>query len=83
MQQTKQTMSNSEAILRIKDHIEVHKLKEPQAVYISEALELAIKALEIQAGTEDECGEQTEIDKNDLESILNISEVSGIRNRHS
>lgn len=39
-------MTNEEAIARIKDHKIVHKINEPRAIYISEALDLAIKALE-------------------------------------
>ena len=39
-------MTNEEAIARIKNHKIVHKMNEPRAVYISEALDMAIKALE-------------------------------------
>ena len=39
-------MTREEAINRIKDHMVTHHLKEPRAVYISEALAMAIKALE-------------------------------------
>lgn len=39
-------MTREEAIERIKDHMVVHKMNEPRAIKISEALELAIKALE-------------------------------------
>jgi hypothetical protein len=39
-------MTNKEAIRRIKDHMRIHKMKEPRAIYITQALELAIKALE-------------------------------------
>lgn len=39
-------MNREEAIARIKDHIEIHKLYEKNAVKITEALEMAIKALE-------------------------------------
>lgn len=38
-------MTREEAIARIIDHKIVHKMNEPRAVYISEALEMAIKAL--------------------------------------
>ena len=41
-------MTNREAIERIKDHIDIHKINEKNAVYISEALEMAIEALEKQ-----------------------------------
>jgi len=39
-------MTNKEAIARIKDHKIVHKMNEPRAIYISEALDMAIEALE-------------------------------------
>lgn len=39
-------MTREEAIVRIKDHIEVHGYHEPNAVKILEALDMAIKALE-------------------------------------
>lgn len=39
-------MTREEAIARIKDHMIVHKMNEPRAIYISEALNMAIKALE-------------------------------------
>lgn len=39
-------MTNEEAIARIKDHKIVHKMNEPRAIYISEALDIAIEALE-------------------------------------
>ena len=41
-------MTNAEAIERIKDHIEVHKYHETNAIKILEALNMAIKALEAQ-----------------------------------
>ena len=34
-----------EAIARIKEHIEIHFVKEPRAIYISEALYMAIDAM--------------------------------------
>ena len=39
-------MTNKEAIVRIKEHMLIHKMNEPRAIYISEALDMAIKALE-------------------------------------
>ena len=39
-------MTREEAIARIRDHKIVHKMNEPRAIYISEALDMAIKALE-------------------------------------
>ena len=39
-------MTNKEAVWRIKDHMIVHHLSEPRAILITEALEMAIKALE-------------------------------------
>lgn len=40
-------MTREEAIARIKDHKIAHKMNEPRAIYISEALDMAIEALEI------------------------------------
>ena len=53
-------MTENEAISRIKDHMEIHRLKEPRAIYITVALSMAISALkEIQQyreiGTVEEC----------------------------
>ena len=58
-------MTPEEAILRIKAHMEVHKLREPQAAYITEALNMAMTTLkEIQQyreiGTVEECREAVE-----------------------
>lgn len=39
-------MTKEEAVARIKDHIEIHKYHEQDAVKILEALDMAIKALE-------------------------------------
>ena len=39
-------MTRKEAIARIENHKIAHKMSEPRAIYISEALEMAIKALE-------------------------------------
>jgi rubrerythrin len=39
-------MTREEAIARIREHMIIHKSKEPRAIYITEALEMAIKALE-------------------------------------
>ena len=44
-------MTNEEAIKRIRDHMEAHKLNEPHAVLINEALEMAIEALETNNNT--------------------------------
>ena len=41
-------MTNKEAIRRIREHMIIHKLNEPRAIYINEALEMAVKALEEQ-----------------------------------
>lgn len=58
-------MTPEQAISRIKAHMEIHKLKEPQAVYTTEALNMAICALkEVQQyrgiGTVEECREARE-----------------------
>lgn len=39
-------MTREEAIARIREHMIIHKSKEPRAIYITEALEMGIKALE-------------------------------------
>lgn len=39
-------MTIDEAIKRIKEHMIIHKMNEPQAIFISEALCIAIEALE-------------------------------------
>lgn len=41
-------MKKREAIERIKNHMEIHKLKEPRAIYITTALYAGINALEKQ-----------------------------------
>lgn len=61
-------MTENEAISRIKDHMEIHRLKEPRAIYITVALSMAIAALkEIQQyrgiGTVEECLEAVEKQK--------------------
>ena len=39
-------MTREEAITRIQEHMIIHKMNETRAIYISEALDMAIKALE-------------------------------------
>ena len=61
-------MTENEAISRIKDHMEIHRLKEPRAIYITVALSMAITAIkEIQQyreiGTVEECREAVEKQK--------------------
>ena len=61
-------MTENEAISRIKDHMEIHRLKEPRAIYITVALSMAITSLkEIQKyreiGTVEECREAAEKQK--------------------
>ena len=41
-------MTNKEAIARIREHKIIHKMDEPRAIYISEALDMGIKALKNQ-----------------------------------
>lgn len=58
-------MTENEAISRIKDHMETHKLTEERAIFIIDALGMAISALkEVQQyreiGTVEECGEAVE-----------------------
>lgn len=38
-------MTKEEAIARIREHKIIHKMHEPRAIYISETLDMAIKAL--------------------------------------
>ena len=62
------TMTKNEAILRIKDHMEIHRLKEPRAIYITAALSMAITALKeiqqyLEIGTVEECREAVEKQK--------------------
>lgn len=61
-------MTPEEAISRIKAHMETHKLKESQAVYTTEALNMAIETLEEiqqyrEIGTVEECREAMEKQK--------------------
>ena len=58
-------MKPEEAIERIEYHMRIHRLKEQRAVYITEAFNMAIKALrEVQQyreiGTVEECREAVE-----------------------
>ena len=54
-------MTREEAITRIKDHIEIHRYHERNAVKIFEALDMAIKALE-QEPCEDAVSREAAID---------------------
>ena len=68
-------MTEKEAISRIKDHMEIHRLKEPRAIYITVALSMAIAALkEIQQyreiGSVKECKEMASIVKKSERSEL-------------
>lgn len=42
----KNKMTRQEAIRRIKDHMDIHHMYEPEGIKISEALKMAIKSLE-------------------------------------
>lgn len=46
-------MTNEEAIKRIQEHMIIHEKKEPRAIYITKALQMAIKALEQQVCNND------------------------------
>ena len=59
-------MTREEAIARIKEHKIVHKMNEPRAIYISEALDMAIKALE---QTEEITKIVNELDFEDISSL--------------
>lgn len=54
-------MTREEAIARIREHMVIHKMDEPRAIHISEALDMAIKALE-QQPCEDTISRQAAID---------------------
>ena len=61
-------MTENEAIERIKDHMEIHRLKEPRVIYITVALSMAITALKViqqyrEIGTVEECQEAVEKQK--------------------
>ena len=53
-------MTNQEAIRRIKDHMDIHRMYEPKGTKISEALEMAIQALK----REDKTRQMFEAEKN-------------------
>lgn len=38
-------MTKEEAIKRIQNHMIIHKMYEPEAIYITKALEMAVKVL--------------------------------------
>ena len=66
-------MMENEAIERIKDHMEIHKLNEPRAIYITVALSMAISALkEIQQYREIGTVEQVRNQKHNLEIAYKI-----------
>ena len=55
-------MTRKEAIIRIKDHMDIHRMYEPKGTKISEALDMAIKALEQPEPCEDAVSRQAAID---------------------
>lgn len=55
-------MTNEEAIARIKGHKAIHKMDEPRAIYISEALDMALDALK-QQPCDDVISRQAAIDE--------------------
>lgn len=69
-------MTNKEAIARIKNHVMIHSLQESRAVRISEALNMAIKALEHSESCEDAVSRQMLIrhyDSGDFKHIMLLS----------
>ncbi len=66
-------MTNEEAIARIREHKIIHKMNESRAIYISEALDLAIKALE-QESCEDAISRKAAIDT--IESWLSCDDYN-------
>ena len=76
-------MTREEAISRIKNHMIIHKMNEPRAILIDEALAMAIKELE-QEPCEDAISRQAAIDAcnqsiNLFEAVDRIKELSSIR----
>lgn len=67
-------MTREEAIERIRDHMIVHEMNEPRAIYISEALSMAIEALEQEAVRNATLEERESIDK----YIKSISKSTGV-----
>ena len=63
-------MTREEAIEILKDHMIVHEINEPKALYISEALVMAIKALE-QKPCEDAISRQS------VKELFQEAEMSG------
>lgn len=66
-------MTREETIARIKDHKIVHKMNEPRAILISEALDMAIKALE-QEPCEDAISRQAVVDMTGLSEWFDSSD---------
>lgn len=70
-------MTREEAVARIKDHIEIHRYHERNAVKILEALDMAIKALEQPEQRWIPCTDPTKLPKN---KVLWITcEICGCR----
>lgn len=67
-------MTREEAITRIKDHIEIHRYHERNAVKIFEALDMAIKALE-QEPCDDAVSREAAIEK----SIVCVAGVQAFK----
>lgn len=72
-------MTENEAISRIKDHMEIHRLKEPRTIYITVALSMAITALEEiqqyrEIGTVEECREAMEKQKGMQVNEIHVDE---------
>ena len=72
-------MTIDEAIARIREHIAIHKTKEPRVVFISKALNMAIHALEMQKKLAefsgmDICNLVEDYDYDDESNISDISE---------
>ena len=63
-------MTTDEAIKRIEEHKRIHHMEEPQAVFISEALDMAIDALKRQAIMEKHNEVLNEVEKMIVENRL-------------
>ncbi len=65
------TMTNEEAIARIRNHKIAYKMHEPRAIYIPEALDVAVEALE-------NIEEIAEIIKSDIDAETKCKMISNI-----
>ena len=73
-------MTNKEAIARIIEHKIVHKMNEPRAIYISEALDMAIESIENQKSIIEELEQlKAEIEEYMIISFCEDDDIKNIR----